>query len=257
MESEKVIYGIYPVIEALKSDSRGVSKILLSFQKKGKDIDTIKTLAQGKKIKLSLRNREQIDRVAGTTNHQGVVALIADRKFFALEDIVETCFQEKKDPVFLILDGITDSHNLGAIIRCSEVLGVDGILLPKDRSADITPLVSKTSAGAVEYMKIARITNVARAIDYLKEKGFWVYGADQDADKQLFNQDLRGPVALVLGNEKEGMRPLVKEKCDILISIPMKGKINSLNVSAASAVLSYEILRQRLKNKEEKSIDKK
>jgi 23S rRNA (guanosine2251-2'-O)-methyltransferase len=256
MEGEKIIYGINPVIELLRSRSREISKIILSYQKKGKDVEIIKTLAKERNIKLSLRNRDKIDAIAGTMRHQGVVALVSEKTFLEVEDLVELSFEDNKEPVLLILDGITDSHNLGAVIRSAEALGVAGIVIPKDRSAGITASVGKSSAGAVEHMKIAKATNIARTLEYLKKKGFWIYGADEKSKKDVYYQSFNGPVGLVMGNEKEGIRTLVQEKCDFLISIPMKGRTGSLNVSTASAIIIYEIFRQRVKNKEEKSIDK-
>lgn len=247
MEGEKVIYGIHPVLEAIKSKERGISKIIVAYQKKGGDIDRIKTLAKERRIKVSLRDKQRIDELAGTSKHQGVVALVADKGFIEIEDLVSISLEENREPVLLILDGITDPHNLGAVARCAEALGIEGIILPKDRAAGITPAAFKSSAGALEYIRIARVTNLARALEYLKDKGFWIVGADEKAKRPLYDQKLDGPLGIVMGSEKEGIRRLIREKCDFFISIPMKGEINSLNVSTASAIIIYEILRQKIK----------
>lgn len=246
MEGEKVIYGIYPVLEAIKSEARNISEIIVAYQKKGREINTIKTMARNKNIKLSLGDKQRIDTFSGTLKHQGVVAIVSDMRFIEIEDLVNISLKKSKDPILLILDGITDPQNLGAIIRCAEALGVEGVILPKNRSVGITPSVARTSAGALEYMKIARVINIARTLEYLKTKGFWIVGADEKVKKPIYDQNLNGPLGVIMGNEKEGIRKLVKEKCDILISIPMKGKINSLNVSTAAAIIIYEILRQRI-----------
>jgi 23S rRNA (guanosine2251-2'-O)-methyltransferase len=247
MEGEKVIYGIYPVLEAIKSEARDISEIIIAYQKKGKDISEIKTLARNKNIKLSLRNKQRIDTLSGTWKHQGVVAIVSAKRFVEIEDLVHISLEKRSDPILLILDGITDPQNLGSIIRSAEALGVEGIILPKNRAVGVTPAVARTSAGALEYMKMARVINISRTIEYLKKKGFWIVGADEKVKTPIYNQNLNGPLGVVMGNEKEGIKKLVKEKCDILISIPMKGRINSLNVSSASAIIIYEILRQRVK----------
>lgn len=247
MESEKVIYGIHPVLEALKSNKRNISKIILAYEKKGLDIEKVKTLAKKRHIKVSQRDKKRIDELAGTSKHQGVVAVVTGKSFEELEDLVSISLEKSSEPLLLILDGITDPHNLGAVLRSAEALGVEGVILPKDRAAGITPAVAKTSAGALEHIRIARVTNLARTLEYLKDKGFWIVGADEKAHKPLYEKSLSGPLGIIMGSEEEGIRRLIRKKCDFFISIPMKGEINSLNVSTASAIIIYEILRQKIK----------
>ena len=177
-------------------------------------------------------------------NHQGIVALAAVCEYSTVADILSEAEKKERPPFIIICDKITDPHNLGSIIRTANCVGADGVIIPKRNSVGLNSVVDKTSAGALEYTKVARVTNIARTIDELKEKGLWIVGAEMDAPK-MYDVDLKGAIGLVIGSEGEGISRLVKEKCDFLASIPMFGEINSLNASVAAAVLMYEISRQQ------------
>ena len=181
-----------------------------------------------------------------TGAHQGVIAIVTPYKYCEIQDIIEHAKSKNEDPFILILDEIEDPHNFGSIIRIAEVCGVHGIIIPKRKNVGVTPTVYKTSAGATEYINIAKVTNINMAIDELKEAGIWVYGADMHGEKYCYDTDLRGPIALVVGSEGKGISKLTKSKCDVLVKIPMVGKVNSLNASVACGMITYEILKQRL-----------
>ena len=183
--------------------------------------------------------------MAQTNNHQGVIAIVPPYEYCEVDDILTEARNRNEDPFILILDGIEDVHNLGSIIRTAECSGVHGIIIPKRRSASVNSTVNKTSSGAVEYMKIARVNNLNDTIKYLKEKNVWIYGTDIDAKSYYDEQDYSGGVGIVIGSEGYGMSRLVKENCDFLIKIPMKGKINSLNASVSAAIVMYEVMKQR------------
>jgi 23S rRNA (guanosine2251-2'-O)-methyltransferase len=189
--------------------------------------------------------RQKIDEMSESNAHQGIVAIVAARKYVHFEDIIEGAKKSGEDPLILILDKITDPHNLGSIIRTADAVGADGIIIPKRHSVGLTAVVAKSSAGAIEYVPVAKVSNIAQTIDRIKEKGIWVAGAHMDGEKEHYNTDLRGPLALVIGSEGSGISRLIKEKCDFLVRLPMVGKISSLNASVAAAVLMYEVFRQR------------
>ena len=186
-----------------------------------------------------------MDMMAGTDNYQGVIAIVPPYEYAEIEDILEQAKERNKDPFILILDGIEDTHNLGAIIRTAEAAGVDGIIIPKRRAASVNSTVSKVACGALEYMKIARVNNINDAINKLKENGIWVCGTAVDSNKFYYEQDLTGPLAIVIGNEANGISSLVKKNCDFLIKIPMIGKTQSLNASVSTGIVIYGALRQR------------
>lgn len=183
--------------------------------------------------------------MATTSGHQGVLAKVASRDYVSVEDILKVARDSGEAPFIIILNELTDPQNLGSILRTAEGLGVHGIIIPKHRACGITPTVAKISSGAVEYVRVARVTNIARTIDELKKEGLWIIGADMDG-KNYFEVDLTGPVALVIGGEDKGLGKLVKKKCDILVKIPLRGRITSLNAAIAASILGYDILRQRL-----------
>ena len=180
-------------------------------------------------------------------NYQGVIAIVPPFEYCEIEDILDRAKKLNEDPFILILDGIEDPHNLGSIIRTAETAGVHGIIIPKRRAASVNSTVNKVSAGAVQYMKIARVTNITDAIGKLKENGLWICGTDINTDKYYYNQDLTGPLGIVIGNEGSGMSEKVKKNCDFLVKIPMKGKITSLNASVSTGIVIYEVVKQRIK----------
>ena len=188
--------------------------------------------------------KQKLDEMSQTKNHQGVIAIVSEHEYADVEDIINSAESKGEKPFIIILDNITDPHNLGAIIRTAECAGAHGVIIPKRRSVGLTAVVGKTSAGAIEYMPVARVTNIARTIDDLKSRGIWVACADMGGD-DYFDTSLDGALALVIGSEGEGVSRLVKEKCDFTVSIPMYGKISSLNASVAAALLMYEAVRQR------------
>ncbi len=238
------IQGRNPVMEALKS-GREIDKILLAKGTEGGSLIKILAKAKERGIPIQYVDRQKINDMAGSTSHQGIIALVAAYKYVDFEDIIENRPNKDKDPFILILDEIMDPHNLGSIMRTANAVGVDGIIIPKRRSVGLTAVVAKTSAGAIEYVPVAKVSNIAQTIDKLKEKGIWVAGAHMEGDKNHYNTDLKGPLALVIGNEGEGISRLIKEKCDFLVRLPMAGQVPSLNASVAAAVLMYEVFRQR------------
>ncbi len=240
------VYGRNPVNELL-STGRAVDKIFVKQGDREGFISVIVAKAAAKGITVCDADIRKLDRLALGGNHQGVVALTPGIDYFSIEDMIADAKEKGEDPFILMLDSIEDPHNLGAIIRSAECAGVHGIIIPKHRSATITPVVYKTAAGALEYMKIAKVTNLNQAVEKLKKLGLWVYGAE--AGGELAGKcDLKGPICLVMGSEGQGISRALKENCDKIVSIPMYGRITSLNVSAAAAVLMYEIAGQRAEN---------
>jgi 23S rRNA (guanosine2251-2'-O)-methyltransferase len=228
-----------PLIEVLKSSPNRINKILIQEGKKQKKIDEIIQLAKTRQIPFLFVPRQRLGNL--DRNHQGAVALISPKEFSSLDDI----FVSDRIPFLLLLDGIQDPQNLGAIIRTAEGAGVDGIILPERRSVGLSETVSLVSAGALEYLKVARVKNLARAMDDLRDRGIWLVGAE-GGQKELWDEfDYKLPVGLVLGSEGKGLRPLIRKKCDEILSIPLLGRMTSLNVSAAAAIFLYEIVRQR------------
>ena len=240
--SDRII-GRNPVLEAIKA-GRDIDKI---FVKKGKPEGSLVPLlkkARTAGIVISECDKSKLDDLANGENHQGIVAFVSETQYKTIDDIMACANERGESPVVVICDRITDPHNLGAIIRTAECVGVHGVIIPKHSGAPVNDIVAKTSAGAVEYMNICRVTNLARTIDELKERGFWITGAHMDG-KPMYEVDFSGSVGIVVGSEGEGISRLVKEKCDFLASIPMKGKVTSLNASVAAGILMYEALRQR------------
>lgn len=236
------IAGRNPVLEVLKSQ-REIEKIyVLKGDLKG-SIKKIIGIAKERNIVIQEVDKNKLDTLAKGVAHQGVVALISSYEYARLDDILDRAKEKDQPPFIVILDGIEDPHNLGAIIRTAECAGVHGIIIPKRRSAQVNETVYKASAGAVEHVLVAKVNNINNAIDELKDKGLWIYGADMDGSL-YFNTSLKGAVALVIGNEGKGISRLTKEKCDGLVKIPMVGKISSLNASNAAAILMYEVVRQ-------------
>lgn len=242
-EYEDVVAGRNAVIELLNSD-RDINKIFIANGEKHGSITKIIAMAKENKIVTVEVEKSKLDLMA--ENHQGVVAVVPPFNYCEIEDILDLAKERGEDPFVLILDGIEDPHNLGSIIRTAETAGVHGVIIPKRRSVTVNSTVSKVSAGAVEHMKVARVSNINDSIRKLKESGLWVIGTDGDAKTLYYNQDLKGPLAIIIGSEGFGMSKLVKENADILIKIPMKGKITSLNASVSAGIVIYEAVKQRM-----------
>ena len=243
----QVIYGVNPVVEALKNDSGGIKKIIVASGRKGGDIGKILRLAEQKGIDIEFKEREYLKRLAGDKSHQGIVCLCKEYSYTSVDEIIRNCCESFKDSLILILDSITDPQNLGSLIRTAHCYGVNGVIIPENRAASITPAVMKVSAGAVQYIPIARVVNISNTIDYLKTKDFWIYGADASLGQDVYSFDYDGHIGLVMGSEGKGIRPLVRKKCDFFVSIPLMGKVDSLNVSVAGGVILYEMSRKRSK----------
>lgn len=245
---ELYVVGRNPVMELLKSDKE-IDKIYVLKGDLQGSIKKILAIAKEKNIIIQEVDRQKLDTLAQETTHQGVAALVTGFKYSTIDDILEKAKKMNEDPFIIILDEIEDPHNLGAIIRTAECAGVHGIIIPKRRSARVNQTVYKSSTGAVEHMLIADVTNISNTITELKNKGLWIYGADMNGHDYHFNTNLDGAVALVIGNEGKGISRIVKEKCDVLVKIPMMGKISSLNASASAAILIYEVIRQKNETK--------
>jgi 23S rRNA (guanosine2251-2'-O)-methyltransferase len=243
---EDLIEGRNAVIEALKSD-RTIEQILVAKGDVEGSVNLILALARDMKVVVKEVDRKKLDQMSVSKVHQGVIAIVTPYKYFQVEDILAHADEKNEKPFIVILDEIEDPHNFGAIIRSAEVCGAHGIIIPKRRNVGVTPVVYKSSAGAVEHMKIAKVTNINAVIDELKEKGIWIYGADMDGQSYCFDTDFKGALALVIGSEGKGISKLTKNKCDVIVKIPMVGNINSLNASVAGGIMMYEVLKQRFK----------
>lgn len=239
-----VIEGRNPVIEALKS-GREIDKILVAKGNKEGSIKKIIAMAKEKKILLQYVDRNKLDQISTANAHQGVIAHVAAYKYYEVEEVVMSAKDRGEDVLLVILDEITDPHNLGSVIRTINAVGGHGVIIPKRRSVGLTATVAKTSAGAIEYVPVAKVTNLARTIDYLKEQGIWIVGADMLGENVHYDSNLTGNIAIVIGSEGKGISRLIKEKCDFLTKLPMKGQVSSLNASVAASILMYEALRQR------------
>ena len=240
---EDMIFGRNAVIEALKA-KRGINRIIVSKGQQDQTAEEIIRMAREQGIPLQFMVRQKMDALAMGGRHQGVMAQAAPVPYVELEDILKKAEQKQEQPFLILLDELEDPHNFGALLRTADAVGAHGVLVPRRRSVPLNATVAKTSAGAVEYVPVARIGNVAQTLKRLKKEGFWVIGADMDG-KPYDETDLTGPVVLIIGSEGHGMTRLTKELCDIVVRLPMKGHINSLNASVAGAVLMYEILHQR------------
>lgn len=238
-----VIAGRNPVSEALRS-GRPIDKILVARGEKSGAIVGILAKAKEKQIPVKEVDRAKLDFLSGQQTHQGIIALAAAKEYSTVEEILEYADSRGEAPFIVILDELEDPHNLGAIIRTAECVGAHGVIVPKRRSASLSYTVAKASAGAVEYMRVARVTNISKLIDGLKERGVWIYGADMDGEDYQ-SCDMSGACAIVIGNEGKGISRLVREKCDVIVSLPMRGKINSLNASVAAGILMYHALKGR------------
>jgi 23S rRNA (guanosine2251-2'-O)-methyltransferase len=242
----RTLYGLNPVRELLRASSAEVSELWLGEgTTRGAAFAELERLARAAGAKVRSAPRAKLDRLAGTDRHQGVVAVVAEFRYAAVEDLLERAAASGRPPLLVVLDGVEDPHNLGAIVRSAHALGAHGVVIPKDRAVGVTAAVAKASAGAVERLPVARVTNVTQCLEALKEAGVWSVGLAADAPKPVAALDLRAPTALVLGSEGEGLRPLVRRTCDLAAHIPMMGELDSLSVSASAAIALYEAARQR------------
>ncbi len=244
-KEHSILYGIHPVLEALTSTPCAIKKIYISKERKNPNVLKIFNESRKKKIEIIEINKKSLENKFGIVYHQGVVGVVSDFIFTPVEDLVKHAFRETPSPVIALLDSITDPGNLGGVIRSAEALKIQGIIVPKDRSAPISPAVFKRSVGAIFHFLISRVTNLPQTIAYLKKEGFWIIGTHASAKVSIWDFKFEGPTAVVLGSESKGLRKLVSEKCDFTVSIPMYGRVKSLNVASASAVIFYEINRQK------------
>lgn len=243
---EGIIVGRNPVLEALKGGR--IEKILVAKGEREGSVLKIIAIAKEKGIVVVDTDRITLNNMSKMASHQGVAAFVTEKDYCEIDDILNFAKEKEEKPFIIIADGITDPHNLGAIIRTADACGAHGVIIPKRRSVGMTAVVFKSSAGAAEHIRVAKVSNIANTIDELKEKGIWIFGADISGDTIYYDADFSCPCALIVGSEGEGMSRLHKEKCDYLLTIPMKGKVSSLNASVASAILMYEVLRKRKNN---------
>lgn len=241
---EEMIAGKHSVLEALRS-GRTINKIWIAENAQKHHVGPVMNEAKAAGIIVQTTDKRKLDQMAEGVQHQGIVAQVAAYAYVEVDELIARAKSKGEQPFLLILDEIEDPHNLGSILRTADCTGVHGIIIPKRRSVGLTATVSKTSAGAVEYVPVARVTNLAQTIDELKEQGVWVAGTDVEADQSFYRTDFTMPIAIVIGNEGRGVGRLIKQKCDFLVKLPMFGHVNSLNASVAASVFMYEVVRQR------------
>ncbi len=241
--SDDIIYGVNSITEAL----RGNRKVFELFLVEGADrrLESLAQLAGEKGVPVRRRDRGSLMRLSGSEHHQGAVLRVEPYPYAELSDVIDVWKGSGEPGLILVLDGIQDPHNLGALVRSAACAGVHGVIIPQDRAVGVTPTVEKVSAGGVGAVAVARVANISQALETLKKEGFWVYGAAGEAGESLYRQDFRGHTVLVIGGEGEGLRPLVRKHCDLLLSIPLKGAISSLNASVAGGIMLFEAVRQR------------
>lgn len=244
-EADGVIEGRNAVIEALRAGT-AIDKIYLAKGDTDSALGHIANTARVNGVVVVNADRRKLDEMSRTHAHQGVIAVAAVREYASIEDIFQRAEEQGEAPLIVLCDELSDPHNLGAVIRTAECAGAHGVVIPKRRSAGLTAIVAKTSAGAVSHIPVARVPNLTALMKELQKRGVWIFGAEMNGTTSLYEADLKGPAAIVIGSEGSGMSRLVAETCDFTVSIPMKGKINSLNASAAAAILLYEAVRQRL-----------
>jgi 23S rRNA (guanosine2251-2'-O)-methyltransferase len=243
----RIIYGVNPLAEALKSHPEYFQDILIAHGRTGHEVEKIIKLAAQHRIKYRIVQKRDIENLAGTLHHQGVAAILSEFKYADVEDILDGWRLSKEKAFILILDCIQDPQNLGSLIRTANAAAAHGVIIPKDRAAEVTPAVVKASAGAIEHILISRVTNIADTVTRLKDAGIWVIGIEADSQEDIYSFDMDRDLAIVIGSEGKGIRRLVKEKCDACLSIPMKGNISSLNASVAGGISIFEVLRRRHK----------
>ncbi len=242
---KEILFGINSVLEALNAGRRDFFAIYIAKKKISQRLKSVSTLAEAKKIPVERVEPSQLKYLTGTDQHQGIGARTSRFPLSGISDIIDNVRPDDTNPLLLMIDNVMDPHNLGALVRTAICVGVNGIIIPKDRSVSPTPAVSRASAGALEHIHLVRVTNMVNTIEALKEKGWWIAGMEKASDRSIFLSDLTGRIAIVIGGEEKGIRPLVKKHCDFLMSIPQLEPVNSLNVSVAGAVAMYEAFRQR------------
>ena len=243
--ADGIIEGRNAVTEALRAGTN-IDKIFIMKGEVDAALGHIASAARQKGIVVADADKNKLDKMSRTHAHQGVIAVAAVREYVSVEDILQIARDKGEQPLIVVCDELSDPHNLGAVIRTAECAGAHGVVIPKRRSAGLTAVVAKTSAGAVSHVPVARVANLPSLLKDLKKQGLWIFGTAADGTTSLYDADLKGPAVIVIGSEGDGMSRLVAENCDFLVSIPMKGKLNSLNASAAAAILLYEAVRQRL-----------
>lgn len=246
MREDEIVYGLNPAKEAL-SGSRRAFELFIAGQVKEKRLERLLLLAAQKGVPVRHREKRDLDRLCGTDHHQGVAVRMEAFGYADLEEVLAAARASAEPGLVLLLDGIQDPHNLGALIRSAACAGAHGVVIPRDRAAGITAVVEKTSAGAVETIPVAQVTNLVQTVEELKNDGFWIYGLCGETGSSLYDNDFTGKVALVVGSEGEGIRPLVRKSCDVLAAIPLRGGVSSLNASVAGAIALFEVVRQRLR----------
>jgi 23S rRNA (guanosine2251-2'-O)-methyltransferase len=239
---EELVFGVNPVREALRG-AREVSELYVQSTASDHRLEKILELARERGVRVIRREREDLTRMCGSSHHQGMALKVAPFAYADLDDLIAAAGHNGSAGFLLVLDGIQDPHNLGALIRTAACAGADGVIIPRDRACGITPTAEKASAGAVETIPVAQVTNIAQALETLKKSGYWVYGLAGEAGSSLYDTDFSGNVALVIGGEGEGIRPLVRKQCDLLLSIPLYGGVGSLNASVAGGIALYEVAR--------------
>lgn len=245
MSSNQYVFGLHAVTALIEKHPQRIIRLLAAVERGDQKLAALLKLARKNHIEVGEASRAELDKLTDGANHQGIAALCAKARTYDEADLNALLDELKEPPFLLILDGVQDPHNLGACFRSADAAGVHAVIAPKDKAVGITPVVSKVACGATETVPFIQVTNLARCMDELKERGIWIYGAAGEADALLYDTDFRGAVAIVLGSEGEGMRRLTREKCDGLVKIPMRGTVESLNVSVATGIFLFEILRQR------------
>lgn len=240
-----MLYGFHPVYEALRAGRRTVHQIYICRQPPNKRIERIQITADKKKLPIEKLSAARLQAITGNPSHQGIAASVTPYPLTDVNDILQTVSADGRLPFLLLLDHIVDPHNLGALIRTALCAGVDGVIIPKDRSAYPSPAVCKVSSGALEHMRVAQVNNIVRCVKSLKERDVWIAGLDPNAPQSIYAAPLKGALGLVVGGEEKGLRPLVRKKCDFLMSIPQRAILGSLNASVAGAIAMYETYRQR------------
>lgn len=241
---EEIIYGLNPVMEALRG-TRQIYELFVAGSSPDKRMEKLLKLAAERKVPVRQREKGDLNRLCGTDHHQGVALRAEPFAYADLHDVLAG-LKGGNAPLILVLDSVQDPHNLGALIRSAACAGANAVVIPKDRAAGVTPAAEKASAGAASTIPVVQVTNIAQTLQELKDAGFWIYGADGNAKATLYQQDFTGPVALVIGGEGEGVRPLVRKSCDEVVSIPLQGGVNSLNASVAGGIMLFEVVRQRV-----------
>jgi len=243
---DEPLFGRHPVLELLRADSRGIEEIAILAQGRGPALQELLGLAKRLGVRVSFRTRDQLTAMAGTPHHQGVVARAAGARYAVVADLLRVSAERSEPPFIVALDQVQDPRNLGALVRSAEVAGAHGVILPKHHAVGLTPAVAKAATGALEWIPVARVSNLVQSLEALKAEPLWIVGSAVRGGVAPWTTDLSGPLCLVFGGEGLGLRPLVARTCDVLVTLPMRGHVESMNVSAAAAALCYEVLRQRM-----------